>query len=484
MAMVHFETKAISRSSGRSSTASSAYRAGVKLEDNRTGLIHDFTKKQKNVMANECFIFKNGKRIQINRSELWNTVEQSEKRKDARTAREFVLNLPHELTQEQRKNLTDDFGNYLSEKFNVAIDYAIHAPNANGDQRNYHAHVMVTTRTAQLDQNNKIILGDKTALELSNKKLKELELPNTFEQIKELRKAWTDCTNHHLQKAGLDITLDHRSFKEQGKDQLPTIKLGWYQSMLERKNIVTKGGDYNRQVKEHNAKLEQTQAELDRLHLSQANEREQQKQRQEQERKEYWKRIDAESAELEQHKQFEQRERKPMFDKVGKVVEKLIHRYGRRDSNYASYEGNNRLAFGELAKIYDEHLPKCHDQSDGRGYNIGFGDDIKLMDDGRLGIKNLYGDTAYTFYRSSDVLEVRNKKRDSFNQLSADFVLKGSDAKFNTSYKIHYVVRVITIVEETRLDKYAPATDKAPTPRLTQTQEKTNDRNNDFGLGF
>ena len=264
MAMVHFETKPISRSSGRSSTASSAYRAGIKLEDNRTGLTHDFSKKS-GVMAKECFIFKDGKRIEVNRSELWNTIEQTEKRKDARTAREFILNLPHELTEEQRKNLTDDFGNYLSEKFNVAIDYAIHAPNPKGDDRNFHAHVMVTTRTAQLE-NNKIILGDKTPLELSNKKLKELELPSTFEQIKELRKAWTDCTNHHLQQAGLDITLDHRSFKEQGKDQQPTIKLGWYQSMLERKGVQTKAGDYNRQVKEHNAQLEQTQSELDNLH--------------------------------------------------------------------------------------------------------------------------------------------------------------------------------------------------------------------------
>lgn len=479
--MIHFEVKPISRSSGRSSTASSAYRAGVMLEDKRTGLIHDFTKKQKNVLANECFIFKDGKRIEVNRSELWNTVEQNEKRKDARTAREFIINLPYELTPDQRKKLTDDFGNYLSDKFGVAIDYAIHAPNPKGDQRNFHAHVMVTTRIAQIDQNNKIILGDKTALELSNKKLEQLELPSTFDQIKEIRKAWTDCTNHHLHQAGLDITLDHRSFKEQGKDQLPTVKLGWYQSMLERSGTPTKGGDYNRHVKEHNAQLEQTYNELDTLQLQQANEREQEKQRREQERKEYWERIEAESAELEQRKQFEQRERKPMFDKVGKVVEKLIHRYGGRDSNYASYEGNNRLAFGELAKIYDEHLPKCHDQSDGRGYNIGFGDDIKLMDDGRVGIKNLYGDTAYSFYCSADVLEVRNKKRDNFNQLNADFVLKGSDVRFNTRY-VAYVERVVATVEDSRFDKYAPRTDNAPTPKPTQT--KTNDRSNDFGLGF
>ena len=488
MAMVHFETKPISRSSGRSSTASSAYRAGVKLEDNRTGLIHDFTKKQENVIANECFIFKDGKRIQINRGELWNTVEKTEKRKDARTAREFILNLPHELTHDQRKKLTDDFGNYLSEKFSVAIDYAIHEPNPKGDQRNYHAHVMVTTRTAKLDQNNKIILGDKTSLELSNKKLKKLELPSTFEQIKSLRKAWTDCTNHHLHQAGIDITLDHRSFKEQGKEQLPTIKLGWYQSMLERVGIATKGGDYNRQVKEHNAQLEQTQAELDRLQLSQAEknkqreqERKLERERKDREWKEYLERVEAESAELEQRKKFEQRERKPMFDKVGKVVEKLIHRYGSVKDNYASYQGDNRLVFGELAKIYSEHLPKCRNQSDGKGYDIGFGDDIKLMDDGRVGVKNIFSNTAYSFYCASDVLEVRNKKRDSLNQLSADFVLKGSDVKFSTRF-VAYVERVVAIVEDTRFEKYAPRTNNTPTPTYT----KTNDRNNDLeiGLGF
>ena len=142
---------------------------------------------------------------------------------------------------------------------------------------------MVTTRTAKLDPKGKLAFGDKTALELSNKKLKQLDLPTTFEQIKELRKEWADHCNEHLHQAGHNITLDHRSFKEQGLDKLPTVKLGWWQSKLEREGVATKGGDYNRYVKEHNAQLTQCHFDIGRLTAQQKfeqmkAEKEQQKQ--------------------------------------------------------------------------------------------------------------------------------------------------------------------------------------------------------------
>ena len=264
MAILHLETKPISRSSGRSSTASSAYRAGATIEDKRTGLTHDFSKK-KGISGKDCFMFHNGEKVTLDRGELWNTVEQTEKRKDARTAREFIINLPHELDLKQRQELTEKFSEHLAKKFGVAIDYAIHDPNPKGDDRNFHAHIMVTTRTAKLDPKGKLAFGDKTALELSNKKLKQLNLPTTFEQIKELRKEWAEHCNEHLHQAGHNITLDHRSFKEQGLDKLPTVKLGWWQSKLEREGVATKGGDYNRYVKEHNAQLTQCHFDIGRL---------------------------------------------------------------------------------------------------------------------------------------------------------------------------------------------------------------------------
>lgn len=51
--------------------------------------------------------------IKIDRSQLWNLAEQSENRKDARTAREWVIALPDELTADQRKDLAKDFATAL-----------------------------------------------------------------------------------------------------------------------------------------------------------------------------------------------------------------------------------------------------------------------------------------------------------------------------------------------------------------------------------
>ena len=45
MAIYHFSAQVISRSQGRSSVASAAYRSSEKLLDERTGELHDFTRK-------------------------------------------------------------------------------------------------------------------------------------------------------------------------------------------------------------------------------------------------------------------------------------------------------------------------------------------------------------------------------------------------------------------------------------------------------
>ena len=99
MAIYHCTTKTVNRSSGRTSVASMAYRAGEKLKDERTGLTHDFTKKS-GVAHTEII---SNLDIDIDRNQLWNLAEQSENRKDARTAREWVIALPDELNADQRR---------------------------------------------------------------------------------------------------------------------------------------------------------------------------------------------------------------------------------------------------------------------------------------------------------------------------------------------------------------------------------------------
>lgn len=260
MAIFHLSTKAISRKTGRTATAAAAYRAGEKIECERTGLVHDYTRK-KGVMFSSAFVFENDKKIMIDRAKIWNTSERSEKRKDARTAREIIVNLPHELSHNQRLALVDEFTKLVAKSYGVAIDYAIHEPNKSGDDRNYHAHILMTTRQSTLE-NGVLVLGAKSNLELENKALKAKGLPSTQEQIKNIRKNWADCTNHHLRKAGLDISIDHRSHKERGLEIAPTIKMGVSAMAMERKGIRTEKGDINRMIQQSNLEIQELHTEL------------------------------------------------------------------------------------------------------------------------------------------------------------------------------------------------------------------------------
>lgn len=260
MAIFHLSTKPIKRSSGRSATASAAYRAACEIEDKRTGVTHDYSKKT-GVVNSEAFVVIRGEKVAVDRAQLWNAAEFAEKRKDARTAREIVINLPHELSKELRQNLVEDFTEYVAQKYNVAIDYAIHEPDKHGDNRNHHAHILMTTREATL-KNGSVELGKKTSLELSNTKLKTLDMPKTQEQIVSLRQSWATMTNDYLSFANVDARIDHRSFEEQGLSIKPTIKLGWEASALERSGIATDRGDFNRAIRADNLQIVNLENEI------------------------------------------------------------------------------------------------------------------------------------------------------------------------------------------------------------------------------
>lgn len=252
MAIFYLETKPIKRSEGRSSVAASAYRAGVSLVDERTGLKHNYEKKGKNGVVNkDCFMYQDGQKIQLDRGELWNTAEKAEKRKDGRTGRDFIANLPFELEPKQQESIVREFSETIAKRYKVAIDWAIHLPDKKGDNRNHHAHILITTRHAKFE-NGQIVLGDKTILEKENKELKKQGLPLTQDQIKSLRKEWEVITNHHLAMAGIEERIDCRSYREQGVHKLPTVKLGARASENERNGIATRKGDYNRLVAKAN----------------------------------------------------------------------------------------------------------------------------------------------------------------------------------------------------------------------------------------
>ncbi|WP_287244108.1 MobA/MobL family protein [Pseudoalteromonas sp.] len=87
MAIFVASTKSISRGKGQSAVASASYRAGVELEDNRYGKTHDYSKRHGVMSADIILPSSVADAVSVvERSELWNMAEASEKRKDARVA--------------------------------------------------------------------------------------------------------------------------------------------------------------------------------------------------------------------------------------------------------------------------------------------------------------------------------------------------------------------------------------------------------------
>jgi Ti-type conjugative transfer relaxase TraA len=250
LAIYHLSMKPMSRSSGRSAVAAAAYRSGQKLTNERDGLTHDFTRK--GGIAHSEIVTPEGSKADWarDRSRLWNAAEHSEKRKDARVAREVEIALPHELTADQRLALTREFAQGLANRFGVAVDFSIHTPDSKTDERNHHAHIMMTTRKVEASG-----LGEKSTLELENKKLIALGLPTSHDQLRDIRSDWEERANRRLALAGHDIRIDHRSHEACGIDLEPTQHVGVHACKMDRRG---KPVDRRRQDEDgarHNAKL-------------------------------------------------------------------------------------------------------------------------------------------------------------------------------------------------------------------------------------
>ncbi|WP_352339576.1 MobA/MobL family protein [Psychrobacter sp. 16-MNA-CIBAN-0192] len=239
MAIFIASTKSISRGNGQSAVASASYRAGCELEDKRYGKTHDYSKKHGVMSADIIFpTALAAANANINRSDLWNKAEAAEKRKDARVAREWLINLPHELSEQDRKELAHKFAQTLADRYGTIADCAIHQPtqkeiDRGADPRNFHAHIMFTTRTAEIDDNNQIILTDKATIELSDNKRRSLGMERVSHEIKEVRQIWEQLANEKLAEHDHKL-IDSRSYAAQGIDIEPQLKMGSVATKLER----------------------------------------------------------------------------------------------------------------------------------------------------------------------------------------------------------------------------------------------------------
>jgi hypothetical protein len=214
MAIYHFSVKNISRSDGRSAVACSAYRSGEKLIDDRQGKEQDYTRKT-GVEFTKIYAPEDTNPELLDRNQLWNKVEQVENRKNSQLAREFEIAFPHELNAEQRQSMLNDLCQDIVKRHGVVVDAAIHAPHtkSGSDERNYHAHIMFTTRS--IDEHGDL-----------GKKTREFN-DNGKQEVEFWRENFADLSNKHLARAGYLSEVDHRSYADQGID----LEATWHEGV-------------------------------------------------------------------------------------------------------------------------------------------------------------------------------------------------------------------------------------------------------------
>ena len=318
MAIYHLEAKIVSRGAGRSAVAAAAYLSCSRMLNEYDGVQHDYTRKQ-GLGWRQVFLPATAPAEWQDREILWNAVEETETAKDSRLAREFVAALPIELSREEQIQLLQDF---IKEQFvadGMCADAAIHDPYPPG--HNPHAHILLTVRP--LDEKGKwqyktekeylcVKDGEErgfTAAEFKQAqgdgwekqyqykvgKKKVYMTPsaaqaqgyervskypkstkygrqnpiserwNSEEQLVFWRKAWADVTNLHLERAGQEERIDHRSHAERGLEEQPTIHEGVIARALEKKGIVSDRCELNRQIKADNALLRELKAQMKKM---------------------------------------------------------------------------------------------------------------------------------------------------------------------------------------------------------------------------
>ena len=280
------------------------------------GVQHDYTRKQ-GLTWQQVFLPDMAPAEWADREVLWNAVEETEKTKDSRLAREFVVALPVELNKDEWITLLTDFiqTNFVAE--GMCADVCIH----DTDGHNPHAHIMLTVRPLTKDgkwqhKTEKEYLcvrdGEErgfTAAEFKSAQSegwekqyqykvgkKKVYMPpsqaetqgyervskypkstkygrqnpitarwNSEDQLVLWRAVWADAVNRCLERSGHDERVDHRSHAERGLDEQPTIHEGVAARAMEKKGIISDRCELNRQIKADNVLLRELKSLVKKL---------------------------------------------------------------------------------------------------------------------------------------------------------------------------------------------------------------------------
>ena len=235
MATYRLSAKLLSRSSGRSATAAAAYRAGERIVDERTREAFDY-RRRSDVLDREILAPTSAPDWVHDRHQLWNAVECAEHRKDAQVAREIQVSLPHELSLDDNRTLLHSFVQKQFIERGMVADVAIHAAHRGSDDRNVHAHILLTTRELRTEG--------------FGKKVRDW---NERALLESFRMEWEIGVNQALERANVQARVDHRSYADRGIDLEPEPKQGPVASEMERYGRRSRAGDDRRAAKARNA---------------------------------------------------------------------------------------------------------------------------------------------------------------------------------------------------------------------------------------
>lgn len=316
MAIYHLEAKVISRGAGRSAVAAAAYMSCSQILNDYDGVQHDYTRKQ-GLVWQQIFLPEYAPAEWSDRGTLWNAVEENEKTKDSRLAREFVVALPIEMGKAEWQNLLTEFikDNFVSD--GMCADVCIH----DTDGHNPHAHIMVTVRP--LAENGQwqyktekeyLCVRDGEEMGFTGTEFKQAQREgwekqyqyevgrkkeymtpsaaeaagyervsktpkstrfgrqnpiaarwNSDEQLVLWRSAWEDVTNRYLERVGAEARIDHRSHADRGILEQPTIHEGVTARAMEQQGFIADRCELNRQIKADNKLLRELRSVYEKI---------------------------------------------------------------------------------------------------------------------------------------------------------------------------------------------------------------------------
>lgn len=245
-----------SRSKGHSSVAGAAYRLGLRLYDERAGVWHDFRRRQlgEEVVRALTIAPPNAPTWATNPAQLWNKVEQAEKRKDAQVARDYRIPIPFGLSDHDAGDMAEEMARFICEELHVPVSLGLHRDadrDALGNLKpagaqGFHAHLYFPTRPLAdaVDGDGKE--GEGTGFGPKLHEFSKQHLGAAFIELLNCR--WSELANDYARKVGSQAKYEFKSYKRLSWNLTPQPTLGRSATAMERRGLYTYRGDSLREA--------------------------------------------------------------------------------------------------------------------------------------------------------------------------------------------------------------------------------------------